>query len=274
MSWKEKEWKIPRKGEVVKDIDGNLGIISKTQGVLDDRIMWVEDSKGTEIYSGEPSGQFEKVELDIASKFYIEKFEHMGFKPGVLCSYKGDKNIPLEILQLEWNFLRYKMTICLKDLREFNSQIMKTEDYSLLEIFDENYPPIENIVSPSPNGLGWRIELSLIEKLTPSWENSGSIWEFLKKEDALNEIESWKSRLLVRRVASVINSDWKISFPCWVIEAVEENGKIFTRVKKIDAANGNPGYFQTALHAAFAMKIIDKKDLINCFFYSQDGPLF
>lgn len=274
MSWKEKEWKVPRKGDVVKDLDGNIGVVSKTQGILNDRILWVEDEKFTEIYSGELSSQFTKVEVEEVSNFYMKRYELQGFKLGALCSFKGDREIPLEIIKLEWNFLRNKMIIGLKDLREFDSQIMKTENDSLLEIFEDDYPPIENMYNSHSSNLKYRLEVNLIEKESNSWENTGSPWEFLNKQDAIDEVEAWKSRLKVRRVSSVLSSHWKISFPCWTVEAKKDiSGKILTRVKRIDNPNGSPGYFETALHASLAMKLVSEKDWQNCFFFSQDGPI-
>ena len=46
-----------------------------------------------------------------------------------------------------------------------------------------------------------------------------------------------------------------------------------TRVRKIEAATGAPGYFETSLHAALAMKMIDSETWFLGYGLSQDGPL-
>ena len=271
--WREKEWKLPRKGDVVKDPDGNLGRVLRSEGTLTKRNLWIVDVKGTEIYSGEPAEMFQVVDNSIASDFHEERYKLKGFKVGALCSYRQDSNIPLEILQVDWNFLRDKMVICLKDLREFDGQVMKTENDSNLEPFLQEYPPLEEIVSAENSGLKWRIEVFLAEKENEEWVNCGSPWEFFKKEDALLEIEKWKARLLIRRVASVLSSHWKISFPCWTVETIIQDGKILTRVKKIEASSGAPGYFETSMHASLAMKMISPEIWIKAYDFTQDGPL-
>lgn len=272
-NWREKEWKLPRKGDVVKDPDGNLGRVLRSEGTLTKRNLWIVDVKGTEIYSGEPAEMFEVVENSTASDFHIERYHIKGFKVGALCSYKQDSGIPLEILQLDWNFLRDKMIICLRDLRDFDGPIMKTENDSNLEPFLQEYPPIEEIVSSENTGLKWRLEVMLAEKENDGWSNNGSPWEFFNREDALKEVDKWKSRLLIRRVASVLSSHWKISFPCWTVEAIIADDKILTRVKRIEASSGAPGYFETSMHASLAMKMISPEHWLKAYDFTQDGPL-
>ena len=100
--------------------------------------------------------------------------------------------------------------------------------------------------------------------------NSGSPWEFSNKEDALQEVEIWKSRLRIRRIASVINADWKIQFPAWTIESIKKDNKILTRVKQVDSFNGSPCYFKTALLAANAINLVPEIDWYNSLILSQD----
>jgi hypothetical protein len=272
-SWREKEWKLPRKGEVVKDPDGNLGWVLRSEGTLTKRILWIEDVKGCEIYSGEPAEMFECVENQIASDFHKERYSLKGFRIGALCSYRGDRDVPLEILQMDWSFLRDKMIFCLKDLRNFRGEVMKTENDSNLVIFDENYPSLQEIVSSEDTGLKYRIDVFLAEKDSQGWTNTGSPWEFHDKESALKEVESWRSRLLVRRVSSVLSSHWKVSFPCWTVEAILEEGEFLTRVKRVEALSGAPGYFETASHASLAMKLVPPQDWFRSYFFSHDGPI-
>jgi hypothetical protein len=150
---------------------------------------------------------------------------------------------------------------------------MKTENLENLKLFEHEYPPVEQIFSLHDSGTKYRIEVSLIEKETPNWTNCGSPWEFFEKESAIAEVERWKEFLKIRRVASVLSSHWKIEFPCWIVEAVLEDGEILTRVRKTNAATGAPGYFQTSLHAALAMKMLSPSTWLKAYNFSQDGPL-
>lgn len=254
--WREQEWRIPRRGEVVRDSDGNLGRVTRSEGTLQKRRLWISDEKGTEIYSGEDAENFSLVDTKISSDFQHRRYNLMGYEVGKLCSYKGNLNVPLEILQMDWNPVRYKMTICLRDLREFDGEIMKTEERELIPPFDMGFPPIETIFSSTDSGLKYRLDVNLIEKNREGWAPVGSPWEFNSMEDALKEVEAWKARLTIRRVASVLNADWKIEFPCWTVEAKQSDEKTVLRVREIQHMNGSPGYFKTALHAALASKLV------------------
>ena len=98
--WREPEWRIPRKGEVVKDPDGNLGRVFRTEGTLQKRFLWIKDEKDTEIYSGEPAELFKITDSSTASNFQLRRYRLKGYSPGALCSYKGNMKIPLEILEM------------------------------------------------------------------------------------------------------------------------------------------------------------------------------
>ena len=272
-SWREKEWKIPRKGEVVKDPDGNLGWVLRTEGTLTERYVWVEDVKGTEIYTKVPSEIFERMDNQVSSDFHKERYMLKGYKPGAICSFRGNTEVPLLIIQLDWSFLRDRMIFCLQDMREFDGEIMKTENDENLVLMEGEYPPLENIVRSENSGASYRLEVSLVEKTNGGWETAGSPWEFFNKEDALSEVECWKSRLIIRRVSSVLSSSWKNRFPCWTVEVQQKEDKILTRVRKVEAANGAPGYFETSLQAALASKIVPSDVWYKAFFFSQDGPI-
>jgi len=268
-SWRETEWKMPRKGEVVTDPDGNIGVVLRSQGTFTERTVWVVDVKGDEMYANMPSEMFSRTDKQTTLDFHLKRLDLKGLRVGALCSYKN-MDIPLQIIQMEWSFLRDNMIICLKDLRHFESDVFKTEDEEDLHVFDLNYPSLESILSGHDSGLKWRIIVSLAEKESPSWTNCGSPWEFMEKEDALDEIEIWKSRLTIRRVASVINGEWTVKFPCWTIESIIREEKVLTRVTKVEAANGSAGYFETSMHASLAMTIIDSSVIVKSLGISQD----
>jgi hypothetical protein len=269
--WREQEWRIPRKEEVVKDPDGKLGRVTHTEGTLMKRRLWVENHNGTEMYSGEDAELFQVADLHTTSDFHHLRYNLKGYRVGSLCSYKGDPRIPLEILQMDWSNLRHKMSFCLKDSREFQGEVMLTDDDKLILPFDESsFPSREGIFSNSDSGLKWRLQINLVESSRDSWTNCGSPWEFFSKDDALKEVENWKARLMIRRVASVLNNEWKIEFPCWTVEAKMIDGKILTRAVEVKHANGSPGYFKTALLAAHASKIISPEEWMKALSPSQD----
>jgi hypothetical protein len=266
-SWAEKEWRIPRKGEVVRDLDGNLGWVVRSQGSLVERSVWINNENDVEIHTCVDSKNFTLVDVEENKKFHLRRHANKGFVIGALCSFKSDLNVPLKIVQLDWNAIRYCMTICLVDMRKFSSEILMTEDSNLLELFSQEFPKIENIFSTYDTGLRWRLDISLVEKDPPGWTNCGSPWEFYSREDAIAEYEIWKSRMKARRLASVINSDWKVSLPAWVVE-VSDNNEL--RVHPVSTYNGSPAYFRTALHAATALGMLDLKDWKNCMGFTQD----
>lgn len=266
-SWVEKEWRAPRKSEVVKDIDGNLGWVFRTEGPLTSKKIWVWNENDVEIHTAEDSRNFEIVDIETSSEFQKRRYDKKGYRVGALCCYKGNPNVPLQILQVDWNPVRYKMTVCLKDLRQFESEVMKTEEDDLIIPYRSEYPPLDSILSNYDTGLKWRLDVSLIEKDSPSWTNCGSVWEFFSKEDALQEVEIWKSRLLVRRVASVICADWKIAFPCWTVEYLE--GKL--KVSQVDKYTGAAGYFPTAIQASIAMLMIPVDRWLSSYGATQDS---
>lgn len=273
MDWKEKKWRIPKRHDVVKDPDGNLGVVTRSQGSLKKRQLWVSNVNGTEIYTEEDAEFFIHADPATSRNFHTERLKLKGFYIGSLCSFRNNENIPLEIVQLDWQPLRCIPFFWLKDLREFNGEMMKTDDESNLKPFDLNLPSTDVIFSPQDSGLKWRLEVNLVEVERPGWASSGSPWEFTEYNDAVNEVENWKSRLKVRRVSSVINGDWKITFPCWAIDIIEKENELLHRVKSVESFCGQPGYFKTALHASVAFKLLPIEVWKSALISSAD-PLF
>jgi len=159
-SWREKEWKPLRKGEVVRDHDGNIGYVTEINGSLDQKTVCISNVNETEIHRDEPMSDFYSVEEIVASEFHTQRYALKGFYIGSLCSYKGDREIPLEIVYMSWNNFREKMLFCVKDRRKFNSDVMKTDRQELLIPFDENYPSLEEMFSTTDSGTKWRFHKS------------------------------------------------------------------------------------------------------------------
>jgi hypothetical protein len=264
--WLEKEWRLPRKNDVVTDENSVLGSVTRVEGSLNEKFVWVENSDGNEIHSEAPATLFDIVDHTIAKSFFLEKFEKQGYRKGAICTFKENENLPLEIVELDWSPLNFTLSIYLKSLTHFNSDVFVTRKPEKLKVFELYYPSYESIFSTQDSGLKWRLEVNLIEKERESWGNVGSPWEFMKKEDALAEVESWKERLKIRRVMSVVNAGWKPQLPCWSIEATVNH----LRIKKVETFAGSPAYFPTAMHAAFAMKMLDINIWKRALFFSQD----
>ena len=150
--WREQEWRIPRKNEVVKDQEGVLGRVLYSDGTLTKRKLWISDEKGTEIYSGVEAENFVVVDVPTTSDFQHRRFNLMGYKVGSLCTFRGNENIPLQVMQMDWSNLRYKMAFCLRDLREFESEIMLTEDEDTIPVVDYNLPDLTNIFTTENSG--------------------------------------------------------------------------------------------------------------------------
>ena len=262
-NWSEQEWRLPRMHEVVKDENGNTGYVSKTSGPFNERKLWIRDKNELEIYSEQDPKLFTVCNQKETKDFQIERYENLGFKRGLICVYKEAHNIPIEIQELDWNSVRMKMSCFAYDRRTFKSAAIKVADVAILSPFESTFPRYEDILSEKHNGLKYRIEVNLVEKNNPGWSNEGSPWEFIKKEDALNEIFIWEARLKIRRIASVLNIGWKIQFPCWTVEFLNKDGTFLTRAKEVYSFNGSCAYFKTAAHAVLAAKMIKPEVWLN-----------
>jgi len=253
-AWREKEWRMPLKGELVKDPEGNVGIITRTTGTISKKRVWVNDVHDIEIYTDAPSEYFTIVDVEELKKFQLERLSlKYNIQVGSICYLRADFNNPLEIIHLEWNDLYQRPFIYTKDVKLFEDNIIKITDMSYLTLFDLNMPPIEHFFSNENSQLKWRLDVNLVEKESAGWGVNGNEWRFSSKESAMKEYDNWSARLKIRRYSSIINTDWKIAFPCWVIDM---NFDYQLRVREIDFCTGFPAYFKTASHAAYALKHI------------------
>ena len=271
MAWEESERRVPRDRDIVKHIDGSIGIVKKTTGSLYKKFLTVDDFTGSEIYADEDANLFYVLDKQGFIDFHTKQYDYIGYRVGALCSFKKNFNIPLEIVKLEWNTMYSRMLFLVVDRREFNREVMKTTNSKLIELFDLNFPKPDNFFSDINTGLPFRIEVNLVETQNKGWTNCGSPWEFQTKESAMSEYESWKSRLKIRRAASIINTGWDFSFPAWTVDTTIINGEILTRVKEVTCFTGAPAYFKSALHAAFATKIIQSIDWLLASSFTEDA---
>ena len=264
--WLERDWRTLRLNDVVIDEDGVKGHVTHVEGEIGNKLVTVQNLEGSEIHTLQGEKNFLVVEIPEAKEYFTERFSRLGFKKGAICQFQSNDSMPLEVLDFEWSTFDYKPRIYLKSLIHYTSEPLVTRKYQQLKIFDLEYPSIENIFSTLDSGLKWRLEVNLIEKERELWCNVGSPWEFMKKEDALAEVEAWKERLKIRRVASVLNAGWIPSMPAWVVDTDGKNCK----VKKVVEFSGYAGYFRSAMHAALAMKILPLESWKKALFVSQD----
>ena len=254
--WREKQWRIPYKDEVVRDSDGNIGIVTGSMGNLVKRRLWINNVNGTEIYSDADAELFMVVSLDESKKFNVDRLKALGFRENCLCSFRNNNDVPLELLHVEWNELAHAPLFVLRDLRKIDENIVKTNNECDLKPFDLNLPPLESFFSSVDSNLKYRLEINLVEISRDGWAGVGSPWEFMNSETAMNEVENWKSRLKIRRIMSVINANWEITFPCWTISMIIKDQEKHLVVKTVDSLVGCTSYFPTALHAATALKLL------------------
>ena len=253
--------RTPRVTDIVIDENGAQGIITKVDGNLSDRLYQIQDINGTIVYENYELKNIHLVDLETSLNFHYNRYINKGYVPGGLCIFKGNSNFPLRIIKMYWATGRNAMSIVLKSTREFQPELMYYEDYdngNLVPLYNDIKR--ETIFCDYDSGTKWRLNVSLIETNKSGWTNTGSPWEFNNKESALLEVEAWKARLKIRRVASFLALDWKIKFPCWSIEAIKIQNNIFARVVEIKSFNGAPGYFKSAESAAIALSIITPQE--------------
>lgn len=268
--WREKDLRIPLKGELVRDPDGIIGIITRTTGTVSKRHVWVNDVHDNLIHEDAPSESFTLLDVDELKKFQLERLSNTkNIKVGRIC-YLNDINSPFEILHLEWNDLYQRPFIWLKSYREFDDTIIKITDIDFLTPFDLNIPEISLFFSNIDTKLNWRLDVNLVEIPATGWSVNGNEWRFSSKENAMTEYNNWNARLKIRRICSVINGDWQIKFPCWTV--VMDSNKNF-KVSEIDSFTGFPAYFKTATHAAYALKHIDN-EIWKCAYDTTIDSLF
>jgi len=270
-NWGKKEKSAIYVDEVVYDPDYKLGRVSYVTNVLGSKRIWIEDEFGNEIYENQEHKHFFKAPYEETNNFHIRRLAHKGYHVGTICAYRGDVNVPLEIIQMKWENMRRKMLYILYDLRKFEHTPLRSESETRLILPNLNLPDHDGIFTTINSGLKYRIDLQLLEVRDSDFINSGSIWEYSTQEDALRDIENIKARQKIRRVASVINADWKVSFPCWTIEIQQKDNDYQYRVIKVNTLSGYAGYFKTAYHAAYAMKILTPEDWIKSLSNSQDS---
>lgn len=274
--WKKNDsvWIVPRIGDVVIDDNGVCGIISSMNENSLERKLNVNDEFGIEIHSNESMDLFMKADTKKTKEFYDLMLKNEGYYVGNLCSYKNI-DVPLEITDVFFNVIGYRIILKLKDLREYDGDILECNDKNDIIPFTEKYPSLDNMLNDSMSGLRYRLEIFLHEKENvEGWTNCGSVWEFFDEQDAMNEVKRIESQLKIRRVSSVMCSGWKIKFPCWTIEvSIDDDGNEKTRVTKVYSGLIHSGYFDTAVHASYALKILGSKVFLNACGFSQDGPI-
>lgn len=265
-----KEWRTPRSGEVVLDQDKKIGYVYSAKGSLTKKKLCIRDVNENLVEDNVDAELYTVADHNLALEFHTNRYKLKGYVVGSICMYNNNPQLPLEIVELNFNKISQKITICLRDMIRNDRSFLRTENLSLIPIFECNYPDMKSMMYDEMSGLKYRLEINLIETKRLGWTNAGSVWEFNREEDALDEIESWKQRLKIRRINSIINADWKISFPCWTIDVATKEGKDVFIVKKISSFCGYPCMFKTAAHAAYCSSLIKIEEFKSVLFLSTD----
>lgn len=255
--WVLPEWRNPRKGDVVRDLEGSLCLVVKSQGDLRRRKVWAVNESGVEVYTDADPEGFTFCTVEETRDFNLNFFRSKNLSEGKVCSVKGYENVPMFIEKLEWVPHYLKMRFWLKDLRKPFHDPLKTENYELLEPFELEMPEnFSQMLSENDSSLGCRINVNLAEIEGSGWTVSGSPLSFKDRETAEREVKQWFDRLRVRRLASVINADWKPKFDNknvnFYVRVTERDNVIFTYVDSTTEIVGVPAYFKSALHAGLA----------------------
>lgn len=268
-SWKVPEWRVPRRGEVVKDINGSLGFVTDCTNDLRTRKLWISNSAGLEIYTDVKATDFSVASEDDSRIFHSARLESLGFKENRIYYVKESQ--PLILEKIEWH--NGKMIFLLRDVTKLEDNLLKTENHSILKRFDLEFPEeISAFFSDEDSALGFKVRLELIEKDASGWTNSGSPLAFSTLEIAKKEILSWVDRLKIRRIASIINAEWTPDFRTahFYVKPDVKNGICSCYISSTSEIIGEPAYFRSALHAAFAMTLLDPIVWCNANSYTQD----
>ncbi len=268
-----REERYPRTNDIVRCPEGQIGRIKTTVGSFNQRIVTVEDIHRVEIYTNQPVDSFTVVSTQVAKKFYMDQLALNGFIPGKICLLREDENFPMQIIEADYKIQKFTSHLWVKELLSFDQKIYKTLHENDITVVNIELPSYESFFSSIDSNLQYKLKLELVNKNSDGWLPCGSPFEFLTETDAKKEIESLKSRLMIRRVASVINGDWnpKSAEEAFTIELKRKNGKILHRIALVETGtNAYIGYFKTALLAALALNYLKVETWISASYFSQD----
>lgn len=269
MHWQEKGWRIPKRGEVVKDENNVKGIVTEANGILDKKMLWVNDVKGVELHSNSPAELFTIVSIEETRAFHLEMLCLKGYFPGAYCT-PTTSDIPLQIVSIEhlmWNAQK----IVLRDMRRYDLTTIEVNRTQVLKTSTDSVNPCA-IFDQTDSTLEWKIAFQLEHHEAKGGFNVGSPMSFSTEEEARFEIKRIYCRLKARRIASVMNGDWKNETGWFVIARDHPILGYQIRLEKSIEMIGAPCYFKDALTAAIGSSYMTTEEWFLANSVSRDKP--
>lgn len=243
--------KLPRKNNVVIDVEGNLGVVVKTAGDMVKREIWVEDENGQEIHTKEKPEHFRFANHEQTRSFYLNYKKNKGWEIGKVYSLRG-KDYPLLLEDLEYDLSHQDMMYVFRDLNESTPKFFRTLDESLIEHVQpwEQEAVLGSFVKDLTSRLDHDVEVNIRvnPEFSAGWSVSGRSFSFDSEFHADQEIKKWIDRMRVRRVASVLQTVKKGELSQI---SLSEDGNLY--VSPFKENNGQPAVFISRVAAALAL---------------------
>jgi hypothetical protein len=254
--WTIKEWRNPRKNDVVIDTQGEVGIVTvthKTDGF--ERNLTIENIDGEVIYENVSPKSFSSCSHTQTREFFLQYKDKKGWKRGYVYKLVG-KDVPLLLIDMEYSFINQEMLYVFKNLSSSEKQYFKTSNEKLLEHL-EVYQEIANsaFIEDDTCSLRYKAEFNLVDKgkgYHEKWSVSGSAVHFGEIEVAQEEILRWVAKMKIRRLASVLS---KMPKGIEAEIAITEDNEIYA--KPFSHMIGQPAIFNSLVSAGIAINSLN-----------------
>jgi hypothetical protein len=256
--WTLREWRNPRKNDVVIDSLGQLGFVISTKSIPNsiERNLWVENVDGEIVWENVSPKEFQLASHDQTRKFYLAYKERKGWKRGkVYCVANRDH--PLLLVDMEYDLVNQEMVYVFKDLTSSEEKFLKTMKEELIEKIegDSQEAAEAAFLEDESSSLRYAIDVNIIDRGESfhkvGWSVSGGALKFGEIELAMAEIQRWVSRMKIRRVASVLS---KTSNSSYAEVSITESGNLF--VRDFSGDSGQPAVFNSKISAGIAIATI------------------
>lgn len=254
--WTVKEWRNPRKNDVVLDTLGNFGLVVRTKGDMLMRNLWVESADGELIWEDASPKDFSLCTHQQTREFYLAYKEKKGWLRDRIYSVAG-KDHPLLLIDMEYNLVNQEMVYVFRDLCATEKKFFKTLKESLVSFVEGDFhdAAIAAFIEDETSSLRYRIDLQLSDRgesyHEKGWSVSGSSFTVGEEEQAKEEIERWLAKMKIRRIASVLS---KMPVTVEAEVAISEEGELYTR--EFTGYSGQPAIFNSKVSAGIAIAVL------------------
>ena len=273
--WTLKEWRNPRKNDVVQDSEGQLGIVVRTKGDPHTiyRNIWVESIDGELIWEDANPKDFELCSHRQTRDFYLLYKERKGWKVGTVFTITG-KDHPLLLVDMEYDLVNQEMVYVFKDLCSPTEKFFKTLKEHLISPIEGEFQDIASsaFIEDETSSLRYKLEVQLVdrgEKFHEGWSVSGSSIFFGEEELAREEIERWVAKMKVRRIASVLS---KITPASASHVVISDDGELY--IREVEESCGQPAIFKSKVAAGIAIAVLSKETWLLALENNIDGYMF